>query len=340
MGRGWTWLGLVALIAPAQATAQGPSDLRLRFEGSGGFVASGDQQSFFGLDLPVAGTAAHVGWVAHPNIVLEARLSGAAFFSSAGDPGGLVDLSVGAEVGGDVDVARLWGRLHAGAGITGSLVRPVLHLAFGIDVRATDDIALGPFLAYGHLFQDDGEGYSDDAAWVSVGASLTYRPPTAAPAPVAPPPRPRPRAPAPPRTPPPPPPPPVAPDELLDMLDEAAGLEPRELLVPVLFHFDSTALVACSVASLRSLRDHLIEHDEIAVLEIEGHADGSGSDAYNRDLSLRRAEAIRDWLVENGVAPERLRVAARGESAPVEGNEEESGREQNRRARFRVVMER
>ncbi|MCA9580098.1 MAG: OmpA family protein, partial [Myxococcales bacterium] len=119
-----------------------------------------------------------------------------------------------------------------------------------------------------------------------------------------------------------------------------AGLEPRELLVPVLFHFDSTELVACSVASLRPLRDHLLEHDEIEVLEIEGHADGSGSDAYNRDLSLRRAEAIRDWLVEHGVDPERLRVAARGESAPVEGNDDETGREQNRRARFRVVMER
>ena len=124
------------------------------------------------------------------------------------------------------------------------------------------------------------------------------------------------------------------------MLDEAAGLEPRELIVNVLFAFDSTDLVQCSVASLPSLRDHLERHPEVELLEIEGHADGSGSDEYNRDLSLRRARAIREWLVEHGVSAERLRVAAQGESAPLEPNDAEDGRSQNRRARFRVVLER
>lgn len=124
------------------------------------------------------------------------------------------------------------------------------------------------------------------------------------------------------------------------MIDEAAGLRPRELLVPVLFRFDSTALLACSEASLRSLRDHLNERPSIELLEIEGHADASGTDAYNRDLSRRRAEAIRAWLIAHGVAPERLRVAARGESAPVEANDDEVGRQQNRQARFLVVRER
>src|SRR5690606_21589013 len=118
---------------------------------------------------------------------------------------------------------------------------------------------------------------------------------------------------------------------------EAAGLEPTELLVPVLFDFDSTAIVACTAPSLYALRDHLAAHPEILVLEIEGHADGSGTDAYNDALSRRRAEAIRDWLVEHGVAAERLRVSARGEAAPLEDEETDDARVQNRRARFRVV---
>ncbi len=339
-----TWLSLLALAASLLSTpaaAQSTrSDARLRFALGGGLVVSGDQHTVFDLDLPVAAAAIHAGWVAHEAVVLEARLGGGAFFSSTSGPGGLLDLSVGLEAGGDVDVARLWGSVHLGAGLTGDLVRPVLHLALGVDVALSDELALGPFLAYGHLFEEDAEGASDDAAWVLVGAGLTWRLPTAPPSPAPPPPPPRVARATPPFTPPPPSPAPLPPEAFVELLDEAAGLEPRELLVPVLFHFDSTELVACSVASLRSLRDHLVEHPEIALLEIEGHADGSGGDAYNRDLSRRRAEAIHAWLVANGVSPERLRAAARGERAPVESNDAEPGREQNRRARFRVVLER
>lgn len=123
------------------------------------------------------------------------------------------------------------------------------------------------------------------------------------------------------------------------LIDRAAGTRPRELLVPVLFAFDSTEIVPCSLPSLHALREHLAEHPEIRVLEIEGHADGSGTEEYNDALSLHRAEAIRDWLVEHGVDAARLRVAAQGEREPVEGNEDEAGREQNRRARFRILSE-
>ncbi len=335
------WLGAaLALGLTSPAAAQVRSDFRLRGGVSGGVIASGDQYARFDFDLPVLEGDIRAGWVAHEVIVLEARISGGAFLSSERSPGGLVDLSVGAELGGDLGVGRAWGSVHVGAGVTGTLVRPVLRLAIGLDIEVSEELAVGPTLTYGHLFEMDGEGMSDDAAWVTIGLSVTWRgwlssdPP---PLPEPPPPR---RAPVLPRTPPPPAPPPAAPEDLMAMLDEAAGLEPRELLVPVLFEFDSTALIACSVGSLRSLRDHLEAHPEIHLLEIEGHADGSGSEAYNRGLSQRRAEAIRDWLVSHGVDPARLRVRGRGESAPVEANELEEGREQNRRARFRVVLER
>ena len=344
--RGWSSVAIsvaTCLIAFGRAHAQPTrSEFRLRGVASGGFVISGDQHSALDLDLPVVEGEVRAGWVAHELLVLEARVGGGAFLSSEQSAGGLIDLTVGAELGGSVDVARLWGSVHAGAGVTGDLVRPTLRLAVGIDVAVSDEVAIGPTLAYGHLFQEDGEGYSDDASWATIGVSFTHRAilPEPEPEPEPPPgPRRRPwltRAP----TPPPPPPPPVPQERFMELLDEAAGLEPRELLVPILFHFDSTELVACSVASLRTLRDHLQDHQEIEVLEIEGHADGSGTDAYNRELSHRRAEAIRAWLVEHGVEEDRLRVAARGEAAPVESNEEDAGREQNRRVRFRVVLER
>ena len=125
----------------------------------------------------------------------------------------------------------------------------------------------------------------------------------------------------------------------MTLIDRAAGTRPRELLVPVLFQLDSVEIVPCSISALHALLEHLEEHPEIRLLEIEGNADGSGSDEHNDELSLRRAEAIRDWLVERGVEAERLRVAARGERAPVETNDDEEGRAQNRRARFHVLLE-
>ena len=54
----------------------------------------------------------------------------------------------------------------------------MLHLAIGIDVAVSPEVGLGPTIEYGHVFEEDGEGSSDDAAWVSIGATLTYRPPT------------------------------------------------------------------------------------------------------------------------------------------------------------------
>ena len=337
----WTLLvwGLSAGVHAPVAMAQDRSELRLRGLASAGAVVSSDQVGLLDLDLPVVEGAIRAGWSPHDAVVVSAQLAGGPFFSSARTPGGLLDLTVGLELGVTTGDVRAWLSAHAGFGLTGELLRPVARVAVGLDVAASDELGIGPVLAYGHVFQDDGPRFSDDAQWITLGLSLAFAPSPSLPEP--PPPRPAPPrapAPSPPRTP--------APaivleptEHLMEMLDDAAGLAPRELLVPVLFHFDSTDLVECSVASLHSLRAHLDAHPEILVLEIEGHADGSGSDAHNDALSLERAEAIRDWLVARGVASERLRVSARGESDPAEPNDADTGRAQNRRARFLVVSE-
>lgn len=72
---------------------------------------------------------------------------------------------------------------------------------------------------------------------------------------------------------------------------------------------------------------------------IEGHTDALGSDEYNQALSIRRAEAVFRFLVNRGVAPERLEVSGFGESRPVADNDTESGRAQNRRVEIHVVEE-
>jgi outer membrane protein OmpA-like peptidoglycan-associated protein len=72
-------------------------------------------------------------------------------------------------------------------------------------------------------------------------------------------------------------------------------------------------------------------------ISIEGHTDSRGDDAYNQRLSLARAEAVKAYLVEKGVAAGRLRTVGLGETRPVapnanaDGSDNEAGRQQNRR---------
>ena len=74
-------------------------------------------------------------------------------------------------------------------------------------------------------------------------------------------------------------------------------------------------------------------------IEIQGHTDSKGSDAYNLDLSNRRANAVKDYLVINhNINPDRLMARGYGESKPVASNDNEIGRAKNRRVEF-VVME-
>jgi len=70
------------------------------------------------------------------------------------------------------------------------------------------------------------------------------------------------------------------------------------------------------------------------VLTVVGHTDARGTQAENLDLSLRRATALRDLLVEQGVPEENLRIRGAGETAPIADNSVEAGRAENRRIEF------
>lgn len=75
----------------------------------------------------------------------------------------------------------------------------------------------------------------------------------------------------------------------------------------------------------------LLRNDKALRLAVEGHTDNVGNARANLDLSRRRAEAVVAFLVEGGVAPQRLKAAGKGDTVPVADNRGEEGRARNRR---------
>ena len=67
------------------------------------------------------------------------------------------------------------------------------------------------------------------------------------------------------------------------------------------------------------------------VVRIEGHTDSDGAEAYNMDLSRRRAEAVKNLLMQRGIDGSRMEVVGFGESSPIATNATEAGRQMNRR---------
>ncbi len=85
------------------------------------------------------------------------------------------------------------------------------------------------------------------------------------------------------------------------------------------------------------------QNEEGGLIYLRGHTDSGGSDEANMRASLARAEAVRDWLVENGVAEDRIRTIAFGEQNPIapnarpDGTPDEDGRAANRRVEIEVL---
>jgi outer membrane protein OmpA-like peptidoglycan-associated protein len=98
----------------------------------------------------------------------------------------------------------------------------------------------------------------------------------------------------------------------------------------VLFEVDRAELKPGAMRNLRQLADALIQYPDTEV-KIEGHTDSTGSESYNEELSERRAAAVRNYLLAQGVDSARLDTLGLGESAPVATNATAAGRQQNRR---------
>ncbi|MCX7677350.1 MAG: OmpA family protein [Alteraurantiacibacter sp.] len=74
-----------------------------------------------------------------------------------------------------------------------------------------------------------------------------------------------------------------------------------------------------------------------SLIDVMGHTDSTGSDAYNLDLSRRRAEAVTNYLVSRGVSRARIESIGYGEQYPIADNTTEEGRSRNRRVEIRIT---
>jgi outer membrane protein OmpA-like peptidoglycan-associated protein len=104
----------------------------------------------------------------------------------------------------------------------------------------------------------------------------------------------------------------------------------------VTFATNSSDLSPAFFDVLSSVSKVLAEFDK-TVVEVAGHTDSSGSDAYNQSLSERRASSVAQYLQSQGVINERLLTVGLGESMPVADNSLSSGKQANRRVEITMV---
>jgi outer membrane protein OmpA-like peptidoglycan-associated protein len=98
----------------------------------------------------------------------------------------------------------------------------------------------------------------------------------------------------------------------------------------VLFETGKDRLRGQGLVAVTKIADFLRRYPERTV-EVEGFTDSVGSDAYNQDLSERRADAIRFALVDAGIVPARITARGYGETHPIASNADSTGRQMNRR---------
>jgi outer membrane protein OmpA-like peptidoglycan-associated protein len=154
----------------------------------------------------------------------------------------------------------------------------------------------------------------------------------AAPPPPAPKPAPAPPPPAPPPPPPPPKPAPApAPPPAPKVIDK--------LTLQVLFDVDKSTITEAGQKELQKAVAFVKKYPG-AKIEVGGHTDSTGTDAYNQKLSERRATAVKDYLIkEAGVESSKITAVGYGEAKPVADNKTAAGRAQNRRVEISILSD-
>src|SRR5690606_19048183 len=102
------------------------------------------------------------------------------------------------------------------------------------------------------------------------------------------------------------------------------------------FGFDSSELTSAVKTNLDKLAQ-VLKNNMDTNINIYGHTDSKGTDAYNLSLSERRAAAVRSYLISQGVASSRMLTMGVGEKEPVASNDTDAGRAENRRVEFAIT---
>ncbi|MGD8861129.1 MAG: OmpA family protein [Myxococcales bacterium] len=113
-------------------------------------------------------------------------------------------------------------------------------------------------------------------------------------------------------------------------------LKKKEIVIAqqVQFKSGSAKILDESEGLMREIADVLLRNPQIELVEIQGHTDNTGSRSLNMELSQKRAEAVRDWLVDAGVEADRLKAKGYGPDHPIRANNTPGNRAKNRRVQF------
>ncbi len=110
-----------------------------------------------------------------------------------------------------------------------------------------------------------------------------------------------------------------------------------DLVMPgnVTFANDDATINPAFYANLNQLARTMMNYNQTTIV-VSGHTDSNGSDAYNLNLSQRRALSVKNYLVGQGVPASRIQTLGYGESSPIADNSTEYGRSQNRRVELTI----
>jgi len=123
-------------------------------------------------------------------------------------------------------------------------------------------------------------------------------------------------------------------------VDEIANFQLDETFVlnNVQFDYNSWEISTEVALELQQLVDLLVLYPALNI-SIEAHTDSEGEEGKNMTLSIKRAEAVQEFLIIAGIEEERIAAKGFGESVPIESNETEEGKSKNRRVEFTFEKE-
>lgn len=119
----------------------------------------------------------------------------------------------------------------------------------------------------------------------------------------------------------------------LEIQDKVIRLKPG---IRILFETNSDKLLPESFEILDEVA-FVMEKNARLRIRVEGHTDDVGTETYNQDLSARRAASVMKYLLEKGIAEDRLESIGCGEGTPIADNKTEEGKQQNRRVEFVIL---
>ena len=131
--------------------------------------------------------------------------------------------------------------------------------------------------------------------------------------------------------------------KLIDLLEQGkmspskmAEMRANFEFKPIFFDYDKADIRDEYKEYLKMMAQIVLSHSDLRI-KVTGHTDGDGSDAYNLDLSKRRAQAILDFFTSQGLASHRVVIDFRGKREPVAPNNTSEGKQRNRRVDFEFI---